>query len=178
MDEPRKHQCFSFISYVNGRGFGCGLQVYPSISPFKNEIRKLFSQNMGKKIYETLSCSFRNTFCSSKPPCTCRSRRKRMIFKNSKNISDPSLMLWAVWDHFQGGSLCLTSSVCWFFRLTSISLSTTDYKSIHIQVMVLPGVKIWVWPRNPRPSQSCSSASVVRFGSPGWAWALHNPCGI
>lgn len=75
MDEPRKHQCFSFISYVNGRGFGCGLQVYPSISPFKNEIRKLFSQNMGKKIYETLSCSFRNTFCSSKPPCTCRSRR-------------------------------------------------------------------------------------------------------
>ena len=28
-------------------------------------------------------------------------------------------MLWAVWDHFQGGSLCLTSSVCWFFRLTS-----------------------------------------------------------
>ena len=28
-------------------------------------------------------------------------------------------MLWAMWDHFQGGSLCLTSSVCWFFRLTS-----------------------------------------------------------
>ena len=29
-------------------------------------------------------------------------------------------MLWAVWGHFQGGSLCLTSSVCWFFRLTSL----------------------------------------------------------
>ena len=28
-------------------------------------------------------------------------------------------MLWAVWDHFQGSSLCLASSVCWFFRLTS-----------------------------------------------------------
>ena len=28
-------------------------------------------------------------------------------------------MLWAVWGHFQGSSLCLTSSVCWFFRLTS-----------------------------------------------------------
>ena len=28
-------------------------------------------------------------------------------------------MLWAMWAHFQGGSLCLTSSVCWFFRLTS-----------------------------------------------------------
>ena len=27
-------------------------------------------------------------------------------------------MLWAVWGHFQGGSLSLTS-VCWFFRLTS-----------------------------------------------------------
>ena len=23
------------------------------------------------------------------------------------------LVLWAVWGHFQGGSLCLTSSVCW-----------------------------------------------------------------
>ena len=22
-------------------------------------------------------------------------------------------LVWAVWDHFQGGSLCLTSSVCW-----------------------------------------------------------------
>ena len=28
-------------------------------------------------------------------------------------------MLWAMWDHFQGGSLCLTSSVCWFFMVTS-----------------------------------------------------------
>ena len=41
-----------------------------------------------------------------------------MIVKNSKDISGPSLM-WAVWGHFQGSSLCLTSSVCWFFRLTS-----------------------------------------------------------
>ena len=24
-----------------------------------------------------------------------------------------SLVLWAVWGYFQGGSLCLTSSVCW-----------------------------------------------------------------
>ena len=34
-----------------------------------------------------------------------------MILKIVK-ISGPSLMLWAVWGHFQGGSLCLTS-VCW-----------------------------------------------------------------
>ena len=27
-------------------------------------------------------------------------------------------MLWAVWGHFQGGSLCLTS-LCWFFRFTN-----------------------------------------------------------
>ena len=45
-------------------------------------------------------------------------KRKRNDCRNSKDISDPSLM-WAVWGHFQGGSLCLTSSVCWFFRLTS-----------------------------------------------------------
>ena len=24
--------------------------------------------------------------------------------------------MWAVWGHFQGGSLCLTSSVCWSFQ--------------------------------------------------------------
>ena len=45
-------------------------------------------------------------------------KRKRNDCRNSKDISDPSLMLWAVWDHFQGGSLCLTSVSC-FFRLTS-----------------------------------------------------------
>ena len=27
--------------------------------------------------------------------------------------------MWAVWGHFQDGSFCLTSSLCWFFRLTS-----------------------------------------------------------
>ena len=27
--------------------------------------------------------------------------------------------MWALWGHFQGGSLCLTSSLCWLFRLTS-----------------------------------------------------------
>ena len=32
-------------------------------------------------------------------------------------------MLWAVWDHFQGGSLCLTSSVCWSLQCL-ISLLT------------------------------------------------------
>ena len=45
--------------------------------------------------------------------------KKRNDFKNSKNIFVPSLMLWALWGHFQGGYLCLIYSVCWFFRLTS-----------------------------------------------------------
>ena len=36
-----------------------------------------------------------------------------MILKIVKIYLALSLVLWAVWGHFQGGSLCLTSSVCW-----------------------------------------------------------------
>ena len=36
-----------------------------------------------------------------------------MIVKIVKIFLALSLVLWAVWGHFQGGSLCLTSSVCW-----------------------------------------------------------------
>ena len=36
-----------------------------------------------------------------------------MIVKIVKIYLALSLVLWAVWGHFQGGSLCLTSSVCW-----------------------------------------------------------------
>ena len=36
-----------------------------------------------------------------------------MIIKIVKIYLALSLVLWAVWGHFQGGSLCLTSSVCW-----------------------------------------------------------------
>ena len=35
-----------------------------------------------------------------------------MIVKIGKIYLALSLVLWAVWGHFQGGSLCLTSSVC------------------------------------------------------------------
>ena len=38
---------------------------------------------------------------------------KRMIVKIVKIYLALSLVLWPVWGHFQGGSLCLTSSVCW-----------------------------------------------------------------
>ena len=36
-----------------------------------------------------------------------------MIIKIVKIYLALSLVLWAVWGHFQGGSLCLASSVCW-----------------------------------------------------------------
>ena len=36
-----------------------------------------------------------------------------MIVKIVKIYLALSLVLWAVWGHFQSGSLCLTSSVCW-----------------------------------------------------------------
>ena len=36
-----------------------------------------------------------------------------MIVKIVKIYLALSLVLWAAWGHFQGGSLCLTSSVCW-----------------------------------------------------------------
>ena len=36
-----------------------------------------------------------------------------MIVKIVKIYLALSLVLWAVWGHFQGSSLCLTSSVCW-----------------------------------------------------------------
>ena len=36
-----------------------------------------------------------------------------MIVKIVKIYLALSLVLWAAWGHFQGGSFCLTSSVCW-----------------------------------------------------------------
>ena len=36
-----------------------------------------------------------------------------MVLKIVKIFLGLSLVLWAVWGHFQGGSLCLASSVCW-----------------------------------------------------------------
>ena len=43
-----------------------------------------------------------------------QNQTKRMIIKIVKIYLALSLVvLWAVWGHFQGGSLCLTSSVCW-----------------------------------------------------------------
>ena len=42
-----------------------------------------------------------------------KKKKKRMTIKIVKIYLTLSLVLWAVWGHFQGDSLCLTSSVCW-----------------------------------------------------------------
>ena len=40
-------------------------------------------------------------------------KKKKKIVKVVKVYLALSLVLWVVWSHFQGSSLCLTSSVCW-----------------------------------------------------------------
>ena len=57
-------------------------------------------------------------------------------------------MLWAVWGHFQGGSLCLTASVCWVFRLTSsVALwgagDAANKEHCHVHTVSQPR---WTWP--------------------------------
>ena len=46
-----------------------------------------------------------------------------MIVKIVKIYLALSLVLWTVWGHFQGGSLCLTSSVCWSLQCLISALS-------------------------------------------------------
>ena len=53
------------------------------------------------------------TTASTKNKNKQTSKQKGMIVKIVKIYLALSLVLWAVWGHFQGGSLCLTSSVCW-----------------------------------------------------------------
>ena len=50
-----------------------------------------------------------------------------MIVKIVKIYLALSLVLWAVWGHFQGGSLCLTSSVCWSLQCL-ISILTQGWR--------------------------------------------------
>ena len=46
-------------------------------------------------------------------PHQLKKEEKKMIVKVVKVYLALSLVLWVVWGHFQDGSLCLTSSVCW-----------------------------------------------------------------
>ena len=46
-----------------------------------------------------------------------------MVVKIVKIFLGLSLVLWAVWGHFQGGSLCLASSVCWSLQCLILALT-------------------------------------------------------
>ena len=46
-------------------------------------------------------------------PSTKKKKTEKKIVEVVKVYLALSLVLWAVWGHFQGSSLCLTSSVCW-----------------------------------------------------------------
>ena len=68
-------------------------------------------------------------------------------------------MLWAVWDHFQGGSLCLTSSVCWLFRLTS---SVALWGGGMLQTNSAVVCTQYLSPSGPVPSCDVQTAPALR----------------
>ena len=68
-------------------------------------------------------------------------------------------MLWAVWDHFQGDSLCLTSSVCWFFRLTS---SVALWGGGMLQTNSTVVCTQCLSPAGPVPSRGAQTAPALR----------------
>ena len=68
-------------------------------------------------------------------------------------------MLWAVWGHFQGGSPCLTSSVCWFFRLTS---SVALWGGGMLQTYSTVVCTQCLSPAGPVPSRGAQTAPVLR----------------
>ena len=90
-------------------------------------------------------------------------------------------MLRAVWSHFQGGSLCLTSSVCWFFRLTSsVTLwgrgDAANKQHCHVHTVSQPR---WTCPFSRRTNHSGStvlswepSEAGPRLRAPPWSKSL------
>ena len=68
-------------------------------------------------------------------------------------------MLWAVWGHFQGGSLCLTSSLCWFFRPTSsVALWGGGMLQTNSAVMCTQCLS----PTGPVPARGAQTAPALR----------------
>ena len=67
-------------------------------------------------------------------------------------------MLWALWGHFQDGSLCLTSSLCWFFRLTS---SVAPWGGGMLQTNSTVVCTQCLSPALPVPSRSVQSAPAL-----------------
>ena len=58
-------------------------------------------------------------------------QKRRMIVKIVKVYLGLSLVLWAVWGHFQGGSLCLTSSICWSLQCLISALTQSGGSGGH-----------------------------------------------
>ena len=67
-------------------------------------------------------------------------------------------MLWAVWGHFQGGSLYLTS-LCWFLRLTS---SVALWGGGMLQTNSAVVCTQCLSPAGPVPSHGTQTAPVLR----------------
>ena len=59
-----------------------------------------------------------------------------MVVKKVKIYLGLPLVLWAVWGHFQGSSLCLASSVCWSLQCL-ISTLTQGGGGGHFVVVVV-----------------------------------------
>ena len=66
--------------------------------------------------------------------------------------------MWAVWGHFQGGSLCLTS-VCWSFRLTS---SVALWGGGMLQTNSTVVCSQCLSPSGPVPSRGAQTALALR----------------
>ena len=68
-------------------------------------------------------------------------------------------MLWAVWGHFQGSFLCLTSSLCWLFRFTS---SFAQWGGGMLQTNNTVMCTQCLSPAGPVPSPSVQTAPALR----------------
>ena len=64
-----------------------------------------------------------------------------MIVKVAKIYLALSLVLWAVWGHFQGDSLCLTS-VCWSLQCL-ISVLTQEGVVVNTFFRLTCSVSLW-----------------------------------
>ena len=68
-----------------------------------------------------------------------------MIVKIVKIYLALSLVLWAVWGHFQGGSLCLTSSICWSLQCLISALTQSGGSGGHFFFFLRCTCSVALW---------------------------------
>ena len=66
-----------------------------------------------------------------------------MIIKIVKIYLALSLVLWAVWGHFQGSSLYLTSSVCWSLQCLISVLTRGRWWTLFFFFRLTSSVALW-----------------------------------